>query len=160
MMRMWIPSITPNKPKPAMPMNSLSWECKVWTSSGNQMKCITMWGCERAVIICMITLPMESCDRPKSLLLHCCIFPLAKYLGVVITFISGFTALLHWVGDVMRLQPQTSSLHDLICSISLTQCHSAFGKDFSYALFVSPSLFVLVTKLVSIVKVLLMNLSY
>lgn len=94
-----------------------------------------MWGCERAVIIWMITLPMEGCDRPKSLLLHCCIIPLAKYLGVVITFISGFTALLHWVGDVMRLQPQTSSLDDLICSISLTQCHSAFGEDFSYAPF-------------------------
>lgn len=34
-----------------------------------------------SVIVCVI--------RPKSLLLHCCIFPLAQYLNVAITFISG-----------------------------------------------------------------------
>ncbi len=51
----------------------------------------------------MITLLIEGCDRPKSLLLHSCIFPVAKYVNVVnvvITSISGAMAFLHRVGDV------------------------------------------------------------
>lgn len=110
-------------------------ECKVWTSSGSEMESHTVCGCERAALI---TLPMEGCDRPKSLLLRYCISPLPECLSVVIAFISGFMELLHRVGDVMRLKPQTSSLHDLICSVSLTRCHSAFGEYFSCSLFVSP----------------------
>ena len=43
---------------------------------------------------------VEGCDRPKSSLLHCCIFPVAKYLSVVITFILGGNALWRWVGEV------------------------------------------------------------
>ncbi len=43
------------------------------------------------------------CYRPKSSLLHSCIFPVAKYVNVVnvvITSISGAMAFLRGVGDV------------------------------------------------------------
>ncbi len=51
----------------------------------------------------MITLLIQGCDRPKSSLLHSCIFPVAKYVNVVnveITSISGAMAFLCGVGDV------------------------------------------------------------
>ncbi len=38
----------------------------------------------------------EDCDRPKSSLLHCCIFP----VNIVINFISDDILLWHWVGEV------------------------------------------------------------
>ncbi len=54
------------------------------------------------VIVCVTTL-LIGCDRPKSSMLHSCIFPVAKYVNVVnvvITSISGATALMCSVGDV------------------------------------------------------------
>ncbi len=45
----------------------------------------------------------KCCNRPKSSLLHSCIFPVAKYdhlVNGVITSISGAMAFLHVVGDV------------------------------------------------------------
>ncbi len=69
-------------------------------SSGNAMNCETIRGSASAVIVCVITLLIEGCDGPKSSLLHSCIFPVAKYLNVVITLISGAMAFLRCVGDV------------------------------------------------------------
>ncbi len=51
----------------------------------------------------MITLLIEGCDRPKSSLLHSCIFQVAKYVNVVnvvITSISGAMTFLRGVEDV------------------------------------------------------------
>lgn len=45
--------------------------------------------CESALIAYMVTLLMEGCDRPNSSLLHHWIFPVVKYLSVVVTFIAG-----------------------------------------------------------------------
>ncbi len=42
----------------------------------------------------------KCCNRPKSSLLQSCIFPVAKYVNVVITSISGAMALQRGVGDV------------------------------------------------------------
>jgi len=45
----------------------------------------------------------KCCNRPKSSMLHSCIFPVAKYdhlVNGVITSISGAMAFLHVVGDV------------------------------------------------------------
>ncbi len=69
-------------------------------SSGNAMTCETIRGSKNAVNFCVITLLMEGCDGPKSSLLHGCIFPVAKYLNVVITLISGTAAFLRCIGDV------------------------------------------------------------
>ncbi len=64
---------------------------------------MTQYGSESAVIVCVITLLIEGCDRPKSSLLHSCIFPVAKYVNVVnvlITSISGAMVFLCGVRDV------------------------------------------------------------
>ncbi len=55
---------------------------------------------ESAINVCVITLLIEGCDRPKSSLLHSCIFPVAKnvnVVNVVIMSISGAMAFLRSV---------------------------------------------------------------
>lgn len=72
-MNITLPSITATPlEKSAMSMNALLGACKAHrTSSGDEMICTTIWGCESAVIVCL------------------CIFPAANYRSVMITFISG-----------------------------------------------------------------------
>ena len=97
-----VPSITPTTPgNPAMSINALLCVCKVRASSGNETNCVTILGCDKAVSVWVMTLLTEDWDRPKSSLLHCCIFPVAKYLRVVITFFSGVIALWRRVGEVI-----------------------------------------------------------
>ncbi len=55
---------------------------------------------ESAIHVCVITLLIEGCDRPKSSLLYSCICPLVKYVNVEITSISGTMAFLRGVWDV------------------------------------------------------------
>ncbi len=57
----------------------------------------------------------KCCNRPKSSLLHSCIFPVAKYVNVVnvvITYISGAVAFLRGVGDVSVSLIKIGHKHD------------------------------------------------
>ncbi len=42
------------------------------------MNCLTMFGVVSAAIVPFKTLLTVDCDGPKSSLVHCCIFPVAK----------------------------------------------------------------------------------
>ncbi len=57
-------------------------------------------GSESAVIVSVISLLTEVCDIPKSSLLPICIFPVAKYVNVVITSIRGSMVFPCYVGNV------------------------------------------------------------
>ncbi len=57
-------------------------------------------GSESAVIVSVISLLTEVCDIPKSSLLSICIFPVAKYVNVVITSIPGTMVFPCYVGNV------------------------------------------------------------
>ncbi len=57
------------------------------------MNCLTMSGVVSAAIVPFKTLLTVDCDGPKSSLVHCCIFPVAKKRRVIITFSSAVKAL-------------------------------------------------------------------
>ncbi len=64
---------------------------------------MTKYSSESAINGYAISLLIEGCDRPKSSLLHSCIFPVTKYVNVVnveITSISGAMAFLCGDRDV------------------------------------------------------------
>ncbi len=85
---------------------------------------------------------MEGCDRPKSSLLHSCIFQVAKYVNVVnvvITSISGAMAFLRGVGDV---------------SVSLVRSVKNMIPAHFFSLFMFRSFSPLLKKLLSLLKVL------
>ncbi len=99
----------------------------------------------------------KCCNRPKSSLLHSCIFPVAKYVNVVnvvITSISGAMAFLRGVGDVnMSLIRSVTNMHDLMCSDLLTHCHALCATHF-FSLFMFHPFSPLLKKLLSLLKVL------
>lgn len=57
-----------------------------------------------------VNLLIEGCHRPKSSLLHCHIFPVAKHFSVVMTFILGGIALLRWVEVSASLMRSTTNM--------------------------------------------------
>ncbi len=79
----------------------------------------------------------KCCNRPKSSLLHSCIFPVAIYVNVEITSISGAIAFLHGVWDVsvslirsvtnmILAQSNVHLINSLSCNFSSFSCFVHF----------------------------------
>ncbi len=62
------------------------------------------------VIFALSTFQLHLTLTKLSSLLHCCILPVAKYLSVVMTFISSDIALWHWVREVSTSLRSTTNM--------------------------------------------------
>ncbi len=107
----------------------------------------------------MFTLLIDGCDRPKSSQLHSCIFPVAKYVNVEITSISGAMAFLHSVGDVSMSLIRSVTNMILVRSnvwrlIIASYCHALCATHFFF-LFTFRPFSPLLKKLLSLLKVLI-----
>lgn len=87
--------------KAAIPKNGRLLAFNKWASSRKRMTCATIQGKRhnghQVIWELSWLLSWQDCDRPKSSLLHCCIFHINNYRTVVVTFISAVIALLAWV---------------------------------------------------------------
>ena len=70
----------------------------------------------RAYTVSFTMAQIVCCEGPKSSLLHCCIFPVARYLRVAMTFSSGEIALFLAVG--LEMASRTTSVTNMIPSLS------------------------------------------
>lgn len=125
--RIWVPSMAPMIPcNPQSAKNSL---CLVEVASSVVGNCINQRNTSKLVsaYTSFYNVTHCCCDGPKSSLLHCCIFPVARYWRVAITFISGLIALFLAVGlemvsrakSVTNRIPSRSRRYPLMSSASL-----------------------------------------
>ena len=99
---MWVQSMTPTTAgKPAIFRNSAWFLCTSLGRVGKWMNRVKMCGLVSACITCVMARLMVGCVGPKSSLVHSCIFPVARYLKVSMTFISAEIDLFLDVGLVI-----------------------------------------------------------